>query len=257
LAATEWFEPYLGEKLAAFLRHLAAAGIVAGLLGITVEIWLRRELRDDALKAALGYGLPREIKNEFLRIFDCRFCGTVDVWIEIKSQGDDFVRCDVTIDREIENITSGTQSLQLELGIDDWGRGEPSKIYELAYDVDSTGEKKVDVGLIKKRPFGLHLTGPELKIRPEGKVRIRSRYSETRHRSDEISLQFSSGIINPKIRMVSPPEGVSWTVHFPHSNPAQSDGLYGKYLVGALLPHQPMKVIWWDEKALGANEKTV
>ena len=46
------------------INHIGIAFLVAGILGITIELFLSQRLAEDAFKATIGYLLPDELKPE-------------------------------------------------------------------------------------------------------------------------------------------------------------------------------------------------
>jgi hypothetical protein len=50
------------------LEELGKAPIIAFVLGITIEPWMRKGLARDVFSAAFGYSMPDDFKEEIIRI---------------------------------------------------------------------------------------------------------------------------------------------------------------------------------------------
>src|SRR5262245_31456273 len=46
------------------VEHLGTAIFIAAVLGLTIHIWLEKQITEDVFRAAMGYELPSELREE-------------------------------------------------------------------------------------------------------------------------------------------------------------------------------------------------
>jgi hypothetical protein len=91
-----------------WLAHLAGALspplFTAGILGLTVDIFLKRELARDVFVAAFRYILPDELKEEVQRIISYKFlCIDSTTIVSISAPSNDIVRVEIKHERTFKN----------------------------------------------------------------------------------------------------------------------------------------------------------
>ena len=109
-----------------WLAHLAEALcpplFTAGILGLTVDTFLKRELARDVFVAAFRYVLPDELKEEVHRIISYKFlCIESTTIVSISSLSNDLVRVEIRHERTFKNITGHTEPFSGTFALDEWG----------------------------------------------------------------------------------------------------------------------------------------
>jgi len=109
----------IGLSLPAYVglrsQPTADALIIAGLLAVSVDRYIKLRLRDDIARdvffAAVGIHLPEELKAEILAIGDCKFVRrNLDLTYRISAHpSEGFVTCETEMEFEVENLTGHVQ----------------------------------------------------------------------------------------------------------------------------------------------------
>ena len=104
------------------LSELGKALVIAGILGFTIEPWLRKALARDVFSAAFGYHMPDDFKAEIARIANYKVICTKHIMdVRIRALESDKVRVRVTIERHFKNIGSAPTCHRAMIWIDEWG----------------------------------------------------------------------------------------------------------------------------------------
>jgi hypothetical protein len=103
------------------IRDIGVALLTTAVLGFTVDRWLKLEIAVDVFKAALGYVLPDEFREEVRRISNYKMLADKHALIIDVTRLDlDTVRATVMLERTVRNISSETQVYANRLDIDEW-----------------------------------------------------------------------------------------------------------------------------------------
>lgn len=235
-----------------FIEHAGTAVFIAAVLGFTIDWWLTRQITEDVFRAAMGYELPDDLKNEIRFVYGNRIlCDEHIQTVLIEPLDANFVKVTVGLERRFKNIGQTNQTLSLGIGIDEFNvPSAPSKLIELEY-VKGGKRTVLDIEklLLKERPEGPEYIGPELTLDAEEKnpITVFLKFSETKPTSGEQTMTFSNATINPRVT-VEAPEDFGWKVNFPH-RVEPTTGRYSKTasLKGLLLPHQSIRIRWWKQ----------
>jgi hypothetical protein len=106
----------------AILSEAGKAFIIAGILGFTIEPWLRRAFARDVFSAAFGYHMPDDFKQEIAKISSYRLICTKHIMnVRIQSVDDKYVSINVVIQRTFENFGADAREFRASIWIDEWG----------------------------------------------------------------------------------------------------------------------------------------
>lgn len=134
----KWPAVELGPIIELLARELGSALIVAGVIGLTVDLFFKQEFARDAFLAAFRYVMPKELKEEVLRILSYKFLCT-DSRLLVKLEpicGTELVRVHIGAEREIKNIGHHTESFDVAMAVDDWGfDGHKPTIEQCSFDI--------------------------------------------------------------------------------------------------------------------------
>lgn len=228
--------------------EFSKAIFVAGVLGLTIDRWLKTEIVSDVFNAAIGYFIPNEFQNEIRRITSFKFiCESHDSWYTINRLDDDSVIVKVQNERKIRNITREDQAQRALINIDDWGFSEPSRILRCEiYD-----EKR---NLIDKAPpaktVGKTRLSAETKpaiIRPGQAVILVTEFIEIRRKNDQIVSVFLSPTKNPRIHVAA--TKFEYLVDFGVISPNTDDSAVHPThtLDGVYFPPGNIRLRWWPK----------
>ncbi len=112
------------------LAEAGKAFVIAGILGFTIEPWLRLAFAKDVFSAAFGYHMPDDFKREIARISGYRtICIKHIMNVRIREIDANHVSINVVVERTFQNFGSDTQPFSASTWIDEWGiLGNPSAI---------------------------------------------------------------------------------------------------------------------------------
>ena len=124
-------------------EHIATAILIACILGLTIDLWLKKQLTEDVFSAAMGYELPEDLRKEVRYVYGNKLlCKHHQQNAEIVDLDNGFVSIIVGCERTFENIGETPQTLPLSVGIDEWFiPSHPSELLEFYYVKDG---KKTD-----------------------------------------------------------------------------------------------------------------
>ena len=253
------FAHYLPWQWAVQLaEHIATAILIACFLGLTIDLWLKKQLTEDVFSAAMGYELPEDLKQEVRYVYGNKLlCKHHQQNADIVDLGNGFVSITIGVERTIENIGETPQTLHVAVGMDEWFvPSHPSQLLECSYVKNGVHS---DVSLLKteKRDAGFRTEYPEdVKLAPKESITVYTKMSETKPRNGDHFFAFSCATNGPAVTVSAPPD-IGWNVHFTHRHPADIGKYSNTYtLNGLLLPHQAIRIHWWDKKANEAWKQT-
>jgi hypothetical protein len=111
------------------LLEFGKAFIIAGILGFTIEPWMRKALARDVFSAAFGYHMPDDFKAEIARIASGRKICTKHIMdVKIEAINHDSVRLTLLVERHITNIGVTPVLHRAMIWVDEWGHPELSEI---------------------------------------------------------------------------------------------------------------------------------
>jgi hypothetical protein len=228
-----------------FIGHIGTAGIIAGLLGLTIDYWMRKQIVDDVFEAAFGYALPDDIKEEMRAVYSNNvICESHEHLIELEQIDDDLVRVTMSIERTLKNLGNVTQELPIKLGTDDFSFRLPSEVLDFKYRFGS-GNFIDCLSLCKKRRRGRFIEAKAVKLPSEATITFLQKFTEIHRANDLTFIQFSRATRNPRLR-VAVPDDYEYEIGFSHRTPPVKSHYSGAHeLPGIMLPHQSIQFRWW------------
>jgi hypothetical protein len=232
---------------------VGAALLIGGILGASVDRWLKARLLRDAFKSLFGYVLPEQLRAELDWVYTRELlCDRSDLTLTIRPIPDsDLMTVDIEWHRDLRNITSRTVAWLPKFTLDEWFHdGHRSRVTSLSATQDGeTWEESRDhhdhPSTVERR-----LT-KELVLKPDETITVVSEGQETRHASDAWVLNLSVATANPRVT-VHAPDAICWRVNPGKRQPEQpvrEIGPVTRELTGTLLPGQVIEVRWWPRTA--------
>src|SRR5271166_287278 len=164
--------PYVDQP---FTHSFGDALIIASVLAFTVDFYLKervlREVSSDVSKYLVGYRLPEEVQNRIRSLLQTRWirrnCSVRLRLTEIAAKPR-YVRIEMVISKDLENITTGEESFQDKYMHE---KHLPETILEMRCDSADLGAQYqfVGPGLAKEKtdePGVMQAVGNEIKIPP-------------------------------------------------------------------------------------------
>jgi hypothetical protein len=250
-AGSLWHEHLPWPWAAHLAKELCPPFLTAGVLGLTVDIFLKKELARDVFLAAFSYILPDELKDEVRRIIDYKFlCIDSTTIISIGPPTNGLVRVDIEHERTFKNITGHTEPFSGTTGLDEWGFVQKSEILESKLQIDerpfiNAGNHPDYAG--KKEAIGRKTK--KVKVRSGGTLKVVSRGFEIHRDNSDLHMEFSYPSVRPRVRVVAP-SGISHSCTFgiPDEKIIRSNISQEYKLDGTQFPGQHTRVRWWPEK---------
>jgi hypothetical protein len=234
------------------LEHLGTAVFIAALLGLTIHIWLERQLTENVFSAAMGYELPDELKDEIKFVYGNRIiCEDHSQSMQIEDLKNGFVRVTIGTQRKFINIAQTEQELSISLGMDEWNvKGHPSVLLEIDYKFEN--KEKIAIYPdgnfeISERPEGSLVKAKEnIKLASKQSVTVFTKCSETKPVNSDHLFHYAYATLNPRVTVKAP--GFNWLVAFSHRDEPHRERYSDTVILdGLLLPHQSIRVRWWPE----------
>jgi hypothetical protein len=246
-----------------WLAHLAGALspplFTAGILGLTVDIFLKRELARDVFVAAFRYILPDELKEEVQRIISYKFlCIDSTTIVSISAPSNDIVRVEIKHERTFKNITGHTEPFYGTFAVDEWGFSQKSEILECRLEI---GETKIDDADDnpdyegKKDAIGKKTKS--VSVKSGNTIKSITKGFEIHRPNGELHMQFSYPSRRPKVR-VETPSGFSHSCTFgiPDEKVIRSSISQDYTLDGTQFPGQHTRVRWWPDCGMRLSQST-
>lgn len=232
------------------VHDLGIAVIVASLLGFSIDRWLKAEIVEDVFRAALGYILPQEFKEEVRRITSFKFlCEKHCLHAKIEILDGDKVRLTTMVERTLRNITSNVEAVRGFYSVDEWGFSEgPSQILECQLELDG-GETISKFEVTSDREKVTARTS-EVLLRPGQSAKVSYKSVEIKRINDEASFNFRAPTKNPEIE-ITLPDSLECSYGFPGPDDRiHKTKFMRRYtLQGMYFPYQRMTVRWWPKAA--------
>lgn len=239
--------------LSALVEGLGIAAITATILGFAVDKVLKRELTTEAVKAAIGYLLPDELKAEMQWITEFDFFAIEHIatyQLKMDPTDNTIVILHAELRRRFKNITDAKKPISIGFSCDEWGvPSKPSKILRVAYRMDDEKWTSIDTTKFKLDEGALLVSGSPMNVPSKSELDVESIWEETKHLNDENDIGFGYPTLNPRVIVTTDPK-LKWRVAFGHRGqewiePNPEGG--GCRLNGTLLPQQRIILRWWPK----------
>jgi hypothetical protein len=235
------------------LTELSYALIIFGLLGLSLEVWMRQAFARDIFRAAFGYHMPPDFKDEISRIAEQRIiCIKHIMDVKIREVGKESVRVTFAVERHLRNIGNYSAGQKAYLELDDWGFNEPATILKCeVHNANGTRQKTFDPTKIKYEPdFRMIAETEPLSLRPRETVCVVYEYNVIKRKNDQFIEWWLCPTRNPEVRISEMPKALDVTVSFGGiKQPKRTYIPYRYELDGVYFPPAAMKVRWWLKTA--------
>jgi hypothetical protein len=230
----------------------AVAFLTATILGLTVDMAVKRGLTADAFEGALGYLLPRTLRDELSWFYRLGVvCEEFDEIITLEESGE-LIVCHFQIARRFHNATGERQVLLPDRAIDDiaideWHHGElKSDVTTLSY--SRGGKDFVQSSPVRGAYDVVRTMGERIDhLAPDEHVSVVAKGHEIKRRSDALTFFVRSPTVRPKVVIAAKPNDVQANVTFATrkaEHPSEGDVFQCE---GVLIPYQAITVRWWPK----------
>ncbi len=243
--------PNLSPVWQSFLGAVGSTFLLAFLLGLTVDAWLKASIVEDAFKAAIGYILPDELRSELEWIYGRRIiCIQHDQECELTPIDDDALVIRTSIRRVIRNVSHSKEQVSLSLAIDEWFHpARHSRILEFGYVVGDTPRPNGGGHFeVKRGSYDLHIEPALLELGPRQELTAWYKTEEVKRTNDVSSWVFLFPTRQPVVT-IRQYTGLCVTVGFGHRDAPGTVklGADSYRLPATLLPFQSLHIRWWKE----------
>lgn len=236
------------EWIKRLVVELGSGLFTAGILGLTVDTFFKRQFARDVFQAAFRYVLRPELKEEVGRIIGYKLlCIRHLLVVEITPMDADHVRVTIKVERDIENISRHPEPIRNLFQIDEWGvKGHKSHIEMCSMDIDS--EHLDAITNTNDRPDRVSAHTEERKLRAGHIAKVVSAGHEIRSRNDELFMAFNSPTVNPVVRVVIP-DGYKHECTFGVPGEVIISSAISRQheLAGTQFPGQHTRIRWWPD----------
>ncbi len=243
-----------------FWNELGFALIVAGVIGVVIELTFVTQLAKHVFEIAFGYLLRPEIANEVQWIYKLDRLVTDyshEFTIEKCPENSGKVWIRETIIRTVKNIGDKNQDVKPSLGIQEWfheeGRSEIID-YQITFeDGKAFSLKNGDIAVERpqKHNQGAYILAIkedklDKKLAPDKKFILAATYRELRPVSADTVAFWGVASMNPNIT-VKIPDDMDYDITFANRNQGELLDLgVGKWQLNSLLlPSQAIRLRWW------------
>ena len=234
------------------LPEVGKAFLIAGILGFTIEPWLRRAFARDVFSAAFGYHMPDDFKQEIARISGYRtICIKHIMNVKIKTIDENHVSINVVIERTFHNIGSERHSFSASTWVDEWGiSGNPSKIVRCEIFTQDGESKQFSPSKIQYfKNLSFRADSPPMILKRDGIATQITEYNVARTKNDFIYEQFMNPTRNAEINILEKPDDIEAEADFGSGHLKRTE-IPGRFeLDGVYFPPIPMKIRWWPKAA--------
>jgi hypothetical protein len=239
------------------VKELGIALVTSGVLGLTVDTFLKREFARDVFVAAFRYVLPDPLKEEVRRIMNYKILceeALIVVKISIVDGADDLVKVDMNFERVFRNITQHSERMHGHFAVDEWGfPGHKSQITTCRLEANGKVLDPTDDPAYANRKDAVGKTTPEIPISPGKTSKSVAGGYEFHRQNGDLQIGFSNPTVNPLVR-VEVPEGFGHFCTFgvPEERVRRSEITPEYHLEGTQFPGQHVRIRWWPAE----TEKT-
>ena len=232
------------------VKELSSALIVAGVLGVTVDTFLKKELARDVFTTAFNYVLPKELKDEVRRIIEYKFlCIESNTIIKLTPIQNDLMRVNMSHERLFENISDHGAQFMATFALDEWGFDSHSAIEECRLIFSDGREEPLEDDLdYKDRRDALGRKTKEVTVDSGAKVRVVTKGFEIHRRNSEVHISFSHPSVKPSVVIELPEDQCDHLCSFvsiPDRRITKSEINLRYQLDGNQFPGQHIRVRWW------------
>lgn len=240
-------KPYLWDVARPIADSIAVALFTAAAIGLTADLYFRKQLASDVFEATLGYLLPKELRPQMRWIYKHQLICTSDQFrFDLSPVKEEHIRVHVTRIQTLENKGSDKAKLTPALGIDEWFvKDYPSRLIDFTC---TLGSKRwsINEGQPKKNECGLAIQSKEFEIPPGEQMYIKSEFEEFRHMNDAFLYRYKYPTLKTEVT-VKAFEAIGKRTRFATKDDPQPMAIGGDtdVLNAVTLPYQYVQVRWW------------
>jgi hypothetical protein len=248
-AGSLWYESLPWSWLSHVAQALCPPLFTAGVLGLTVDAFLKREIARDVFVAAFRYVLPDELKDEVKRIIDYKFLCTESLSVvTIVPLPNNLVRVHISHERTFKNITGHTEPFIATFALDEWGFADKSEIEACYLMADGTTTNATENPEYENKKDAIGRKSEPVAVKPGAIIRTVVKGFEIHRDNDQVHMEFGHPSTNPVVR-VEAPQGISHSCSFgiPNEKIIRSNITKQYKLEGTQFPGQHTRIRWWPE----------
>jgi hypothetical protein len=230
---------------------LGSALVIAGVLGGTVDLWLKHLLLRDAFQATFGYLLPAELRDELTWIYEQELlCFRHEQIVSLHPTEDpQVVIAKMRVRRDVRNVSRRRVLWTQGFFVDDWlHSGHSPRVTSLRFSkLGSDEEPLTDFDQDRPQPM-------VVRARPKGHVELApgeeltatAEAEEPKRTNDALVFTLSQATRNPSVT-VETLTSFEYEVYFGNreQEALRRIGPNTVELPGTLLPGQVLTVRWW------------
>ncbi len=256
-----WTYPVWLRLIVFLVGELGVAIIIATLLGIVFESFLRQRALQDIVRASVGYLLPKSIRGEMAWLSNLSLIRTnYEHRFTLQPYDEGSVTVKECQEYDIENVSAAKQPYSLHVSIDEFHhKTKKSEIICVGYRRGSLKKEFCGSDLKDRvRDDGWALTFDYKldDLAPGEKVSVWSEFTQTKQRSDQIGTVLIQATENPRI-LVEVPDDLSYAIGVQHRENLIQMMQHNYRLIGTVLPYQSISLRWWPkifEKVVGGKK---
>ena len=229
---------------------IGAALLTAAVLGVTVDIAVKRGLTKDAFKATFGYLLPGSLRGELEWFYSLGvICEHFALTLDLVEEEGELLTVRFHLERRFRNESPRPQNALADISIDDWHfAGRPAQIHQLGYEKgnqtdEDSFEQRESYAVVRK------MRTKEIRLEPQETATVWASGQQTTRRSADLTFFVRAVTIDPLVVVNTKPDNIDVNVTFasrPSDGSTEERGECRFSHRGALVPFQGLTVRWWE-----------
>jgi hypothetical protein len=236
------------------LLEFGKAFVIAGILGFTIEPWMRKALARDVFSAAFGYYMPNDFKAEIARITSGRkICIKHIMDVKIEEIDQNSVRITLLVERHFTNIGVWPVLHRAMIWVDEWGYPEPSEIIrcEIFNEKGNRSKKFNPRNIDRKENLSMKVESPPMCMFPNSTLNTIVEYKVIRQKNDQFIEIFMTPTRDPEIRITQRPPNFEVSAGFGGDDQLKYTNIPDRYVLdGVYFPPAIMKIRWFPKAEL-------
>jgi hypothetical protein len=244
----------LGEALHELAVALGGALVIGGVLGGTVDLWLKHLLLRDAFQATFGYLLPAELRDELAWIYEQELlCFRHEQLVTIEQTDDpQVVVAKMRVRRDVRNVSRRRVLWTQGFSVDDWLLpGHSPRVTSLRFlKLGSDEQPLTEFDEDRPQPMVVRATPrTQVELAPGEELTATAEAEEPKRVNDALVFTLSQATRNPSVT-VEAIARVEYAVYFGNreQEALRQIGPNTVELPGTLLPGQVLTVRWWQQQ---------
>jgi hypothetical protein len=186
--------------------------LTAAILGFTIDRWLKAEIARDVFFSAVGYIFRPELREEIRWILGFEWLAVRTVYhISIKTiPSEEFVEVTSSIERELENITAFSKSINGWVKVDEWRvPGHESQVLECRIRREDEHEF-IEGHRNSSNTLAVEYETEQVSVAPGQRVIMYYKTVEYRRKNDMLYWTWSTATLNPQVQVECPSLRAPW-----------------------------------------------